>query len=163
MKEALQQQLTDNHKTQRALPGHFSLQSGKAFTYSPRLLANESYLRVERFYRVGERFDDLGNLEINLDGTVRYFSFSSFSGDKAIELNETRIYLMDCAELLTSEFAAKIAADYEAKKDEFDSLFKSEKAIRDELGKIEQSERRARTEAHKKEIGKCAHMGAFEK
>jgi hypothetical protein len=134
----LQQALWENYEMQKALAGQFSLWSGKVFTYQPpRYWDDDFSLRVKRVYREGERIDDVGYLDILPCGTIKYFSFHSFTGETEIELNEARIYVRDCAELLSREFVEKITADFNAKADEFKSLMAQEKILRDRLTEIE--------------------------
>jgi hypothetical protein len=95
-------------------PGRFLLRSGKEFTYEPRIGYAEIMLIVHRVYREGEE-RDFGYLKIGAGGTVKGFAFHSFSGINETELNEARIYLQDCTELLSSEFVEKVVADYKEK------------------------------------------------
>jgi hypothetical protein len=137
-KEPLETKLKENHAAQLALPARVSLWSGKAFTYRvKRTFNNETELRIERVYRDGEEFDDFGTLIITPDGKAKYFTFHSFSGESAVDLNEARTYVRDCAELLSPEFLTKVADDYNSKIDDFNFLEKQEKEIRKQISEIE--------------------------
>jgi hypothetical protein len=136
-KETLQARLKENYEMQSALPGRFSLGSGKQFTYRIGERFGSGTLHIERVYREGEEFDSPGSLVITQDGVIQYFTFHSFSGENAIDLNEARIYIRDCAELLSPDFLAKIAADYQSKIDAFAVLEKQEKEIRAAISEIE--------------------------
>jgi hypothetical protein len=74
-------------------------------------------------------------------------------GSNGTDLNESRDYLADCAELLSEAFAAKVASDYDAKSGEFESLFRSERVIRAGLEKFESAKHAANTISQKDKGG----------
>jgi hypothetical protein len=133
----LEAKLEEVYRMQLSLPGRFSLRSGKEFTYEPHKYWNRQIiLRIERACCKGKSADDLGYLDILPCGTVKHFSFFSFSGENETELNKARIRLQDCGELLDREFIEKVAADYSAKAGEFETLMNQEKALRERIAKI---------------------------
>ena len=138
-KETLRTKLKEIRAAQEALPGRFWILSAKKFTYEPpRYWDTERNLKIKRIHRKGEHTDDFfWYLNIRPDGAITDFSFYSFSGENDIELNEARVYIRDCEELLSREFAEKVAADYKTKADEFESLMAQEKAICEQIMQIE--------------------------
>jgi hypothetical protein len=129
-------------KATQELPGKFALMSGREATYSAeRRWGGQTTLKLQLIWVKGGSRDDFSGIEYTADGKVADFSFRSFSGRSQEEADGELAYIDQCRELLSVEFAAKVAADYQAKKAEFDRLQEVRDGLWNEMNDIETRER----------------------
>jgi hypothetical protein len=137
--EKLELQLDIVCKALDALPGWFSVGSGKDLSYT--LNYRGKTLNVERVYKKGEPRDGFGELIIGFDGKVKDFTFSFFTGQNEIDLEKARTYFQNCLDMLKPEFIEKIASDYNEKAGEFKSLMEQKKALNKQIFRIRREAR----------------------
>jgi uncharacterized protein YdcH (DUF465 family) len=161
MKEQIQADMVENGKALQALPGKFSLSTGKMVTYTveDRPWEKATYIKLQEVPVEGRWQDDLGYLNIKADGGIDHFSFSSICGRNTQDAEKARVYFQECAELISQAFIDKLTGDYKAKKAEFERLGNLHNSLRDEVYEIENQEREAQRIAKKLAQEDLLHHG----
>jgi cell division protein FtsB len=137
-KRVLKEQMAKVHEKFEALPARFTLQSGRVFTYCvERRCMEDTRLRINHVPQEGKCWNNFSGMILTADGNWKYFGFHSFSGESDEGAARAREYALDCAELLSAEFAAKIMADYNAKAKEFEALHEKYTNISQQINEIE--------------------------
>lgn len=86
------------------------------------------------------------SFEIGIDGSIRYYSFSSTNGNNMEEATKSLNYLETCVKLLSDDFRQTVLRDYTEKLETLNSLKSEYTTISDE-----QSRRRDEAKAKEKE------------
>jgi hypothetical protein len=128
------------YKKVEALPQRFPL-NGHEFVWQEKMdykygTDAEGKLTMEpipslRIHSTNRRDIDV-YCEIGIDGAVRYYSFSSTSGNNMEEAKKSLDYLETCVKLLSDDFRQMVLRDYNEKLEVLNSLKKEYTTISDE-------------------------------
>jgi len=97
--------------------------------------------------------------EISLDGSVRYYSFSSTSGENPEQAEKSRNYLETCATLLSDNFRQMVLKDYKAKLGALNVLKAEYETIREEIERRHNDARAKEIEAAAERRKKLESVG----